>query len=647
MLGKTVLCCLLIVLWSLCPSEVVVVQAQSTAVPTPIRINVGGNTFTDPSGNVWQSDINGSYLVTTTNSMTASHCPRAISSTNLDELYCSYRWFIPPTSQSYRYNIPVTNNFKYAVRLHFAELYYSKIGDRTFNIIVAGVLRTNGGFDILKSSKNNQPNTAFILVTTTKVITDGIISIEFKKILENPALNGIEIIPVVSAVPTAVTGQPSVPVATPNGTIRINVGGDAYTDPATGAIWNGDANGAYLTSTTNSVISVNCPASVATTRNDKLYCSYRYFTEQTTHPHRYVIPVMNNMKYTVRLHFAELYYKNIGQRVFDIYIENQLRVAQFDVLKYAKDNAPNTAYILTTVSQVVTDGHITIEFVRLLEYPMISGIEIIPNIGPSGPVKSPLPVPTKAPVKLVLPPQPQSSPSTWTPYAIRINTGSSVSYTDTNTGKVWLKDNVALYTKGLSKTYGTKNLPQCSVSITNTLEDRIYCTHRYYTAPSSAAQYNVPVRTGATITYDIILHFAEIYYVVPNKRVFSVFVEGSLVVSNLDIYQQVGSNTSFVVSTRQDISDGYVTIDFTSSIGQPFLSAVEVVEMPPISLGPTMPAPIPTPPVPIPAISIAPIITPKFQEILINCGGKYRIMNCSGIKNKNLTLTDRVFIHLR
>ena len=576
--------------------------------------------------------MNSSYLASTTNSMTASNCPRVILSTNNDELYCSYRWFITPTSQPYRYSIPVTNSFKYVVRLHFAELYYTKIGDRTFDIYIEDELRTTTGFDVLQNAKDNLSNTAYIFTTTTKTVTDGTITIEFRKRIENPALNGIEIIPVVNAAPIASPTLPAPSLPTPtqitsnNTILRINVGGDGYTDPVTGTIWTGDSNGAYLTTTSNSVISVNCPTAIAGTTNDMLYCSYRYFMAPTTQPYRYNIPVRNDMKYIVKLHFAELFYTNIGQRIFDVYIENELRLPQFDILQSINNNAPKTAFVLTTTSRIVTDGYITIEFVRLIEYPLISGIEVIPYTGASAPVGTPpILVPTNAPVQLAIPPsppqqQPPNSSISGIPYVIRINIGSVGSYTDMNTGKVWLKDDVTLYTQGSSKTYTTKNITQCSISIANTLEDRIYCTQRYYTAASVKAQYNVPVRTGTTGRYEIQLHFAEIYHVLPNQRVFNVFVEGALIVSNLDIFQRVGSNTSYIVSTRQDVSDGYVTIDFTSTIGQPFLSAVEVVEIStaPTPAIPTASPPIPTPPVPTP--------TPKFQEILINCGGKYRII---------------------
>lgn len=410
MLKKIALYCLLV--WHQCCTKrpIAAVNAQSDVAPKPIRINAGGSTFSDSNGNIWESDINSIYIPSTVNSIATSNCPRAILLTNNDELYCSYRWFTTPTSSPYRYSIPVTNNFKYIVRLHFSELFYTKIGDRSFDILIEDELRTSDGFDILQKTKANQPNTAHILTTTTKTVADGSITIELRRRIENPALNGIEIIPVTATPIAAPTiAVPTMPTLTLNEPIRINVGGDGYTDPVTGMVWSGDNNGAYLTTTTNSVISLNCPTAIAGTTNDNLYCSYRYFTAPTTQPFRYNIPVANNMRYTVRLHFAELFYTNIGQRIFDVYIENELRLPRFDILQNINANAPKAVYVISTLTKIVADGFITIEFARHIEYPMINGIEIIPFTVATGPVAltPPLSVPTKAPVNVLISPQPQ------------------------------------------------------------------------------------------------------------------------------------------------------------------------------------------------------------------------------------------------
>jgi hypothetical protein len=602
------------------------VKAAGT-IPTPIRINVGGDAYTDPSGVVWKGDNRGAFLSTNVNSYNASNCPRSIQATTNDNLYCSYRWFASPSVDPYRYTIPVVSNTKYTVRLHFSEAFYTKIGDRVFDIYIEGELRASG-FDILQNAKDNLPNTAYTLTTTTKTDVDGRIIIEFVKRIENPSINGIEIIPLTQPTAPVQLPVPSLSIVPPTKaplssptplndqrTIRINVGGDAYRD-TTGILWQSDNNGSYLSTKLNSFVSSDCPKAIMSTINDALYCSYRWFSDPTILPYRYNIPVLNHMRYKVRLHFSELFYTEIGQRKFDIYVEGEIRSRNFDILQNSKNNLPNTAYILSSITKVVTDGFITIEFVRIIENPMINGIEIVPIMEATPPVNPPtntLPV---------------TQPTVKVPFTIRINAGSATSFTDSNTGKIWLMDNVTQYTKGSSKTFGAKNMTSCFANIANTFEDRLYCTQRYFLSTTTPPfQYNIPVPNGRTL-YNIILHFAEIYHVLPGKRVFNVFVEGALVVTNLDVYQLVRSNTAYVVSTRQYVSDGSVTIDFTSNIGEPFISGIEIVEV--ISSPVLVPASAPVMPpiqkVPSASVPISSPPTNRFSEIVINCGGKEFMM---------------------
>ena len=85
---------------------------------TPFRVNVGGDTTTDALGNVWEGDDTNKYY-NTGNVVWA--CPKAISNTDNDFVYCSYRWF-NQIGTPYRYTFPQIIGGAYVVRLHFAEL---------------------------------------------------------------------------------------------------------------------------------------------------------------------------------------------------------------------------------------------------------------------------------------------------------------------------------------------------------------------------------------------------------------------------------------------------------------------------------------------------------------------------------------------
>jgi Malectin domain len=86
--------------------------------------------------------------------------------------------------------------------------------------------------------------------------------------------------------------------------------------------------------------------------------------------------------------------------VFDVYVENSLVAAGFDAVKQA---GPNTAVVLEQIVSV-TDGGVTIELVKSIENPAISGIEIIDLSAPvPAPVAPPVLPPAAAPVATLAP----------------------------------------------------------------------------------------------------------------------------------------------------------------------------------------------------------------------------------------------------
>ena len=139
------------------------------------------------------------------------------------------------------------------------------------------------GFDALQIAG---PSGAVVLEQEV-AITDGVVTIELVKGIENPALSGIEIIASSASVPTSTA-------------TRINVGGDQFVD-STGKTWIADnyfgGKGAAYGS---------CPKAIANTVDDDLYCTNRWFAPWHGAPFVYQIPVPSSSQYQVRLHFAEI-----------------------------------------------------------------------------------------------------------------------------------------------------------------------------------------------------------------------------------------------------------------------------------------------------------------------------------------------------
>lgn len=89
----------------------------------------------------------------------------------------------------------------------------------------------------------------------------------------------------------------------------------------------------------------------------------------------YKIPLSNGT-YMVKLHFAELFWHNPGERIFNVEIENgQGMLKEYDIL--AKAGAPLVRVIEEFKGVSVKDGFLDIRFETLRDNAKISGIEII------------------------------------------------------------------------------------------------------------------------------------------------------------------------------------------------------------------------------------------------------------------------------
>jgi hypothetical protein len=155
--------------------------APSTPAQKPIRIKAGADApFTDADGNVWLPDQG--FADGQTEQRDAS---LAVANTKDPALYRTEHWGMT----AFTYPVP---NGKYTVKLHFAETYdaLDTAGSRVFSYNVAG--HEFKDFDVFAKSGGM----AHACVETVPVdITNGKLDITFTAGVENPEINGIEIIP--------------------------------------------------------------------------------------------------------------------------------------------------------------------------------------------------------------------------------------------------------------------------------------------------------------------------------------------------------------------------------------------------------------------------------------------------------------------
>jgi len=162
----------------------VVITVNPAAAGSTIRINSGGSSYTDSSGQVWSADA---YFT----GGTAASYTATVSGTSDPTLYQSERF-----AKTLTYNIPVANG-TYDVTLAFSEMVFNAAGQRVFNVTIEGqpVLQD---FDIWALVGKN----AALQRTFTTVVTDATLNIVGNGTVNNAKLSAIQIAPSGAPTPT-------------------------------------------------------------------------------------------------------------------------------------------------------------------------------------------------------------------------------------------------------------------------------------------------------------------------------------------------------------------------------------------------------------------------------------------------------------
>jgi len=167
--------------------------------------------------------------------------------------------------------------------------------------------------------------------------------------------------PAPAVAPTTVATSTPAPVLPP---VRIKAGTSETITDAVGNVWLPDQG------FTGGDMYELPDAEITNSPTPAIYRTERYSMTAFSYP----VP---NGKYTVKLHFAEIYsgITGPGGRVFSFNVEGQ-EFNDFDI--WVKAGGPNRAYI-ESVDVEVTDGKLDITFTPKEENPKINGIEILPR----------------------------------------------------------------------------------------------------------------------------------------------------------------------------------------------------------------------------------------------------------------------------
>jgi hypothetical protein len=304
------------------------------AATSKLRIDSGGTTSSDSQGRVWSEDIG----FTGGSAFTFA---RPIRKTDTPALYQSGR-----SGSNFSYALPLPNGL-YTVVLKFAEPLFSEPGRRMLNVSINGNPALTD-FDIFaEAGGKDLPVDRSFPVS----VSDGSLTIEFASgRAGSPLVNAIEIL---NGVATASTSPPH--------SLRVNVGGDQFTD-VSGVDWAPDSDFAGgAPETVTAAIPNSAPELYQTARIGAF---------------NYNVAVPDG-KYTVILKFAEIVHAAPDRRKFNVAINGDRVLSDFDVFAAAGG-------ALVTIDRsfpvTVTNGSIDLDFsAGPIDLPLLNGIEIIPQ----------------------------------------------------------------------------------------------------------------------------------------------------------------------------------------------------------------------------------------------------------------------------
>ena len=258
----------------------------------------------------------------------------------------------------------------YTLRLHFAENTFTSAGRRLFNVIVNGE-QVLTDFDIFAAA--GAMSKAVIEEFTVRPDENGVLAVQFSPgTADQPTICGLELIPAGSdgaKGPKLVTGSAGGTAAG----IAINASGPAIGSFVADTDFAGGRNGSSSSFVDISAVVDPAPEQVyLTQRVGTGVGSFGYFIPG-------LIPVAT---YKVRLHFAEGFFKTPGHRMFNVAIDGQTVLHNFDIVATA--GAANKAVIEEFSVTADRYGLVMVQFlVGSVNVPSIRGIELVETARPA------------------------------------------------------------------------------------------------------------------------------------------------------------------------------------------------------------------------------------------------------------------------
>jgi hypothetical protein len=106
--------------------------------------------------------------------------------------------------------------------------------------------------------------------------------------------------------------------------------------------------------------------------------------------------------------------------------------------------------------------------------------------------------------------------------------------------------------------------------------DSLYQTYLSAAVDLAETRYDIPIVNGS---YQVRMHFVENYWNTVGSRVFSASIENQQVLSNFDIFDEVGYRTALVKDYNVNVTDGVLNLKFNPTANRVALAALEIFKI--------------------------------------------------------------------
>ena len=517
---------------------------------TDLAINSGGPAV----GNlVADEDFNGGDIATTTNTITlnANSAPEAVYQ---DQRYVPFTYILTD----------LVADAPYTVKMHFAETYWTGPGERIFNVVLNGTsVLTN--LDVFKVTGGE--NIAYDPQFTTSADKFGQILVQFIYGGEDqPFINGIEAVQSGSAACSAIPSAPAGLTATATSSSAISLSWSAVTPPANCAISSYKVYGSSTSGFTPSSTTLLGSATGTTFSSTGLAASTAYYyvveavdsegasgpssqataTTQASGGNCSAAPAA-----PAGLTATAASSSAINLSWTAVTPPANCAISSYKVYSSTTNGfTPGAGNLITTVSSGTTYSDTGLS-ASTTYYFVVEAVDAFGNsVGSSQQSATTQAAASGTEIVAIAAGGPAESNSGGGDY-------SFVADEDFSGGG----DNAV--------TTATINLTQPGV---NAAPMAVYQHGR-----SGVFTYTIPGLTAGA-QYTVLLHFAETYFTAAGDREFNVAINGTSVLTNLDVYATVGADAALVKTfTAAANSGGDIVIAFSlGAANQPLAMGIEV-----------------------------------------------------------------------